>query len=492
MKSAILPIYFSDHFRVDPNQLDEHGAFNVSLVTDLPLFIDPFLLFNSEKEIHRQLHEEMIRYLRFLRDQSVEGSLEPGLIARWCRFPEVKQTWLGFSETGNNGRGLGGKFASALAANFELLFRDFGDERITKGSHLEKLCLVSRGVGRDMISDFTTNLIKGYLCEYTETFAKKHIETAHLREFSVDRVAFNYDTRSWVTRRFTLPKYERDYVLLTPADILSKDDTWISKDGFLHDFESIPDAIPSEQLRAQINDYFNSQLPPNKTPSDEERHNAIQRTVFKFPSIYDYYIKSREDRGDEALARQTLEVQEVYNRFVEQARELRRLLGEHTAFFNIAVSTIEDARTRALYLKDIIENKGGWRLFWYGEEPFRREKDLQVLYRLTWHGTVHDISREVDDGRGPVDFKVSQGGRDKTLVEMKLASNSGLRRNLERQAEIYQAASDAKAALKVILFFSPDEEAKVSRILEELKLSDCPSIILIDGRRDNKPSGSKA
>lgn len=44
-----IDIYFSDYFDVDPLLLERYGAFNISLVTDLPLFIDPFLLFNSKK-----------------------------------------------------------------------------------------------------------------------------------------------------------------------------------------------------------------------------------------------------------------------------------------------------------------------------------------------------------------------------------------------------------------------------------------------------------
>ena len=40
-------IYFSDVFGVAPETLDQYGAFNIALVNDLPLFIDPFLLFDS-------------------------------------------------------------------------------------------------------------------------------------------------------------------------------------------------------------------------------------------------------------------------------------------------------------------------------------------------------------------------------------------------------------------------------------------------------------
>jgi hypothetical protein len=43
----------------------------ISLVSDLPLFIDPFLLFNSDKPEYRRLPDSIIDYLRFLRDKSV-------------------------------------------------------------------------------------------------------------------------------------------------------------------------------------------------------------------------------------------------------------------------------------------------------------------------------------------------------------------------------------------------------------------------------------
>jgi len=41
--------YFADHFNLNPSLLKKYGAFNISLITDLPLFVDPFLLFTSKK-----------------------------------------------------------------------------------------------------------------------------------------------------------------------------------------------------------------------------------------------------------------------------------------------------------------------------------------------------------------------------------------------------------------------------------------------------------
>ena len=44
-----LKIYFSDFFNVDEDIIESYGAVNISLINDMPLFVDPFLLFNSEK-----------------------------------------------------------------------------------------------------------------------------------------------------------------------------------------------------------------------------------------------------------------------------------------------------------------------------------------------------------------------------------------------------------------------------------------------------------
>src|SRR6266478_2670892 len=166
-------LFFSDYFRVPPDAIDDYGGFNVSLVADLPLFIDPFLLFNSKKAEYQQLHLRIIDYLRFLREKSADRHLDHGLIKAWYRFPEVQQNWLGFSVDSNKGSGLGHDFADALHTNLHRIFTDFGNERVTKSGHLEKLCLIREGVGKDNISDFATNLILEYLLEYTQKFARK-------------------------------------------------------------------------------------------------------------------------------------------------------------------------------------------------------------------------------------------------------------------------------------------------------------------------------
>jgi hypothetical protein len=200
-----LKVYFSDIFNVNPDDIKQYGAFNISLINDLPLFIDPFLIFNSKKKDYRALHQVILTYVAFLRDRSLEKSVNTGLLRSWYCFPEVKQTWLGYSEFGNSGRGPGMEFAKALNDNLGGVFSDFDKKSVCKSPHLEKLCLIKDNIGRDNVSDFVTNLIKGYLLRYTEAFATKHIKKENLQSFTVPHVDFNYTTSTWTAVSFQLP-----------------------------------------------------------------------------------------------------------------------------------------------------------------------------------------------------------------------------------------------------------------------------------------------
>jgi hypothetical protein len=490
MKSKLeVDIYFSDFFQVPARAVEKYGAFNISLINDLPLFIDPFLLFNSRKPKYRRLHEEIIKYLSFLRDQSVAGHVVDGLLRTRYTFKEIHQNWLGFAKSGNRGSGLGMDFARALHSNLNTIFSSFGDEKVARGSHLEKLCLIGSGVGRDHVSDFTTNLIKTFLLEYTQAFAVKYIAPTHRRRFAVDKVAFNYETETWQAGRFDLPAFRGDYVVLTPRELLTRDDIWINRPELVSRFDEIVEGLPNASLRAELDSYLKKRL--GKKPKQKEINQARVDTLRAYPAIIEQYIKDKEDQGDRATSISAQKVQQSEQLYIEQIRPVAALL-QTLGFYSIDGSTYEEAHQRISFLKDCIENKGCQKIFYVGNEPVGREEDVHILFRLIWFGTRSDVSREVNDGRGPVDFKISRGAEDKTLVEFKLASNSQLKRNLEYQTETYQKASDARRRIKVVLYRSKHEFEKVQRILKELKLGSDPDVVLIDAKKDNKPSGSKA
>jgi|SRR5690625_109740 len=485
-------IYFSDFFCIDPEVLEEYGAFNISLINDLPLFIDPFLLFGSDKEEYQNLHQGILEYISFLKFKTESKKIDTPEIKAWYKFSEVKQNWFGYSKVGNKGSGLGMEFGKAFSQNISKLFDDLGNEVITASSHLEKATLFEIGVGRDNISDFTTNLIKNFLLDYTQEFAHSNLDKKYTKKIKIERVYFDYQLERWMPKAFTLPFIFGDYVLLTPKDILTKDENWINSHDLKGDFKNICDSIPNDQLRAEIVNYFSKNLPepkPGKSNTSEEVTETIYATLHKYPDFIDYYIAYKEENGRMAKSISEEKVKLVESVFINNVKEIVALLHKKTAFYDISpLSSYEEALNRIKYLKQVIEDNDGYKLFYVDGKPIKRESDLQIIYRLTWFASDLDVNREPNNGRGPVDYSVSKGANDKTLVEFKLASNTKLKKNLAKQVEVYERANNTEKSIKVILYFNNKELIKVQKILDELSFKEEKNIILIDAGRKTSAS----
>jgi hypothetical protein len=150
--------------------------------------------------------------------------------------------------------------------------------------------------------------------------------------------------------------------------------------------------------------YFYRELPKKpkgKEPTREETREAITKVIEQFPQLLDYYIRDKEEHRDEAssVAKERVRLAEL--RFIEQVRAFVANYLEGGGFYAIPGNTYDDARRRPLFLKDVIENKGGHRIFYDAKgHPIQREEDLQILYRLTWFASPSDAIREANEGRG--------------------------------------------------------------------------------------------
>ncbi|MGH8217502.1 MAG: hypothetical protein ACREUT_02865 [Steroidobacteraceae bacterium] len=348
---------------------------------------------------------------------------------------------------------------------------------------------MKEGVGKDNISDFTVNLIKGWLCRYTQEFALEHIDHDRLKKVSVRHAEFNYETGTSVTEQFVLPYIDGDFVLLSPKDILTKDSAWINRQDMLGDFEEFAESIENSQLRSEVNDYFRRLLP--RDPDHKDRKEAAANVIRNFPELVDYYIRLKEQTGNQAVAISEEKVRQIEDVFVRQVGELVNALRAQTQFYQNQGDTYSQAMGRVQYLKQVIENNDGYRVFYVKGKPVKREKDLHIMFRLTWFASQDAVDAEVNNGRGPVDFKISRGAKDSTLVGFKLASNPQLKKNLGYQVEIYQAANKTDKSIKVIMCFSEAEQRKVTKLLNDLGLTGAENIVVIDASPD-KPSASVA
>ena len=133
---------------------------------DLPLCIDPFLLYKSRDDNLRGLHDQMLTLFRNAIACFREGKIRE--FQELISFPEVNEVGLGYSEGGIRGSGLG-QYLNRLLAETLAASEPLQDRGI---KHIEELQLVSIGIGADRVSDIAANILKQYLIQYTQVQAQ--------------------------------------------------------------------------------------------------------------------------------------------------------------------------------------------------------------------------------------------------------------------------------------------------------------------------------
>lgn len=500
---------FSEKFNVERKKIEDFGAIDISLVSDIPMFVDPILIFNSEKNEYKELHNKMIRYMYFLAQKAKKG-LNKAEIKTWFSFNEVCNNWLGFSMSGNKGLALDKEFANFLYENIGFVL---ANNNISNGKHIEKIMLLVPGSGKDKISDLTVNLIKGYLCEYTEKFTKKYIKDESLaKNISVDKVEFNYDTECFVSKEYYLPyiineKGKIEYVLLTPNDILRSDEQAINRNDFLNNYKKVRNTIDNDILRVQVDNYLKKAIADyhdkcktlNRKPKESEEGKIEKHSFEEFAKehkeIYDYYIKMKENQKEEISNITKEEVSEQVKKFIKNRDLIVKIVHEQYKRNVENNNSLSESVARVEFLKDVFENQGGYKLFYESRKDkvmYSSEKELQILFKFVWRATFYKIDAETDNGDGPADFVVSYGANDSTVIEFKLAANKKLAHVFE-QVKVYEKANGTYQKVIVLFYFNDKEYKRAIKIIKDNKKENeiDKTIYLIDCRNRESASNRK-
>jgi hypothetical protein len=111
----------------------------------------------------------------------------------------------------------------------------------------------------------------------------------------------------------------------------------------------------------------------------------------------------------------------------------------------------------AYAFKDEVEERGGWKILWDSSgTSHQREEVAQALAGAMWRAQCKasnvDISKEVNIGRGPVDFKFSAGFNSRALIEVKHIGSfkllSGARKQLPQYMKSEEIQSGVYLAIK--------------------------------------------
>lgn len=198
---------FSEHFNLGKGQ-SELDFVDIDPDEDLPLFLDPYVFSKGQDAWSLVCNEAILTFFDAVLDAIREGDDETGR-AILDNLGEPNETCLGLSSGAPAGRGVGRNQADEI-------FDRLRQSRAAQSGLLEELSdceLFIRGIGRDKISDITTNVIRRYLIEYTQVQCDLH-------RVSVQRVAsgmiWNPINTEWTNRYVELPVVRGKKILLVP------------------------------------------------------------------------------------------------------------------------------------------------------------------------------------------------------------------------------------------------------------------------------------
>ena len=437
---------FSEHFQIRP--ADNEDWFDPILSMDTKLFLDPFLLYANESGHFIGSHQEVVSFFNSAFQMIAKSGGDTHTLS-WRKaeslllFREVEEICLGYTGDGTSGSGSGATFAKVIAgALWEAV--SAGLQEIT---HFEEVGILREGIGADRISDATANLLRRRLAAYTLDICQRH--SVPLRTVRYRRGSFDVQSESWIPLEVQLPinPYNGKSVLLIPRHYL-RDLPTINAD----DFWNFCYINENETLRTEFNYDIAKRVAKTK----------IVKIARKHPELRRKYIQSVKEMEAEPY-NFSKDPNGLIKWYEDTAKHVDNFpLELHFSFVSQFLSIVD--KIVGSFNHYIKENRG-WRLLWNDDKTPRKESAVQDLFLgIVKHyckANNIDVSKEADIGRGPVDFKVSQGHKFRALLEVKLARNTRFWNGIEKQLPKYLQAEDVKIGYFLVIVF---DERDVKRI----------------------------
>lgn len=217
----------TDHYGILLAQADVDFAIPF-LDEDLPLAVDPFLLWKSPSQQDNALHMSLLNsfnHLGYLTNHGEQQKAAEILITA----SECDEVGLGLSHERK-----GKRIGHATSGEVLSLFRDIPHYRQNGFIHVEEVQLFVDRIGRDRISDLTCSFIKSFLIDFT-------IEQCKLHKIPVcdSNVAAVYDTKqnAFKGERVALPvnPENSEPIVFVPKRWLRRD-PWMNFDDYFSDY----------------------------------------------------------------------------------------------------------------------------------------------------------------------------------------------------------------------------------------------------------------
>lgn len=400
----------------------EDDWFDVHLGVDTKLFVDPLLLSLEGEGEWADAHAELIAHFAhcfgLVARATSPASVSGKAVRRLLTFPEPSEFCLGYTAAGTRGSGSGSQYASTIADGIAVAIAAGLDHP----EHIEEVGILNVGIGADRISDAVLNVLKHRFVRYTQIVAKRH--GIPMESHRLGHASCHLNVGRWLDEKVLLPTNPRTKgpILLCPERFLARLPELNALNWFYDN--------QNEDVRQQVNIEVGQKVRKEKIVEVARRHpDRVRRWANEQttrPDLFGY------DFGSDPAG------------VVQWDGPPTEFASDNPITELKAVETVDDLRRLVELMlsrfKLFIEQQRGWSLLWTGLEE-KPEEAAQLLFlgmaqNYLRHFEV-ELDREVELGRGSVDFKLSRGTSARMVIEIKKAHNGKFWNGLDHQLSSY-------------------------------------------------------
>ena len=459
-------MFISDYLQLNEDQFDhfvEMGVFDALLDKDSNFFINVIRLKKSTIPEFVEAYTHLNKFfseIATLLDAADEPTLKDKMY-RTARnrfhFHEVNGINLGFSSS---------RWGAGWGQVMSDQFLHDAYQIVKKGSKQPELfqlvSLFEENVAGDRLSDMIATIIEPDIKKYTLRV---------LSELGVNKDS-NPELMFYADGLIQNP-FKAAPILLLPEEILHE--LPIAKDW--DDIDRV--ASENETIRREISAEIGAEW--TRWASAEKKNYLMD------PAVCDRVITGYKKEELDAL-----DLRENPEYLAELLlKKIKKTLGFKSEKKN--PSSFDAAMAVIGIFKDWVENNRGWAEI-QNAPTKKREKAVQRFMHLgaKYYVDVNnlDISCEADEGRGPVDVKMSRG-KDKTLAEIKLSSNGQYLHGYQEQVIEYAAAERTRSLIYVFIDVGNPGRLKTIKTLHrknQIEGKACPELVIIDARQKKAAS----
>ena len=426
-----MPVTFSKHFNIPDKKIEESGVFDVILDVDTRVFIDPALIdLCTEPEFigaKSKIETYFSNIITLLKHSKHKNDMYWVKANRLLAFREITGTCFGYSQNGTDGNAIGPELRNSILNTIKELL-DAGE---TDPVLFELLGVFQEGIGCDRVSDLITFILIENILEYTQRVTL---------DADIKFISISYHNKQYM---ICVNPYNNKTLLLLPEVLLSPLPV---ADGF-DDIDRI--CQENERVRQEINAYFD--LGGKKKLHKSQIHQLLQRNLnFRAALVSAYktipkipYNFEADPAGEYAWFAAS---KDFADRFPLDLSGIP--LNSNADVCNVATTICN-------HFKTLIEDHNLSKLLYNEDGSAKHESVAQLLF----YGIADsycdanniDLTKEGNNGRGPVDFKLSRGARSKIVIETKLTSNPQLIHGIEVQLPIYMTQENTNHAIYLVI-----------------------------------------